>query len=122
MADGGGQQGRLKGCSVIHHPPSIIRHPAMTINDAHCHFFSSKFLELLVPDGGGADATAQRLGWDRPGTAGELADRWAKELETNGVSRAVLIASVPGDEESVAQAVARHPSRFVGFFMFNPLA
>ena len=94
----------------------------MTINDAHCHFFSTKFLEILVPEGGGAEATARRLGWDRPGTAAELADRWAKELENNGVSRAVLIASAPGDEESVAQAVARHPSRFVGFFMFNPLA
>jgi predicted TIM-barrel fold metal-dependent hydrolase len=94
----------------------------MTINDAHCHFFSSRFLELLVPEGGGADATARRLGWDRPGTAGELADRWAAELETNGIARAVLIASAPGDEESVAHAVARHPSRFVGFFMFNPLA
>jgi predicted TIM-barrel fold metal-dependent hydrolase len=34
----------------------------------------------------------------------------------------VLIASIPGDEGSVAQAVARHPSRFVGFFMFNPAA
>ena len=30
--------------------------------------------------------------------------------------------SVPGDEASVAQAVARHPSRFVGFFMLDPTA
>jgi predicted TIM-barrel fold metal-dependent hydrolase len=31
-----------------------------------------------------------------------------------------LIASVPRDEESVAAAVARHPSRFAGFFMVDP--
>jgi hypothetical protein len=33
-----------------------------------------------------------------------------------------MIASVPGDEESVARAVRRHPSRFVGFFMLDPTA
>jgi predicted TIM-barrel fold metal-dependent hydrolase len=43
------------------------------------------------------------------------------ELERNHVSRAALIASVPGDEESVAAAVRAHPKRFVGFFAVNPL-
>lgn len=51
-----------------------------------------------------------------------LADRWAFELDRHSVSRAALIASIPGDEESVAAAVRRHPARFVGFFMFNPAA
>jgi predicted TIM-barrel fold metal-dependent hydrolase len=37
------------------------------------------------------------------------------------VQRAALIASVPGDAASVAEAVAHHPDRFVGFFMHNPL-
>jgi uncharacterized protein len=41
------------------------------------------------------------------------------ELDRHGVTRAAIIASLPGDEASVAFAVARHPSRFVGFFMFN---
>jgi predicted TIM-barrel fold metal-dependent hydrolase len=36
------------------------------------------------------------------------------------VSRAVLIASVPGDADAVAAAVRRHPRRFVGFFMVDP--
>jgi predicted TIM-barrel fold metal-dependent hydrolase len=44
------------------------------------------------------------------------------ELDRHQVARAALIASVPGDEESVAIAVAKHPSRFVGFFMLNPAA
>ena len=100
----------------------------MTINDAHCHFFSSRFLELLTagnpeyPTDGRAAAAAARMGWIAPGTAEELADRWVEELDRYKVKRAAIIASIPGDEESVAAAVARHPSRFVGFFMVNPLA
>lgn len=99
---------------------------AMTLCDVHCHFFSSRFLELLtkdgpgLPDQGRATAVSHRLGWEDPGDAQALADRWAAELGRNGVTRAVLIASIPGDEASVAAAVRRHPARFVGFFMFNP--
>jgi predicted TIM-barrel fold metal-dependent hydrolase len=90
------------------------------VNDAHCHFFSSRFLELLAPDTGGADEIALRLQWESPGTATELGDRWIVELDRHAVSRAALIASIPGDAVSVAEAVAHHPHRFVGFFMHNP--
>jgi predicted TIM-barrel fold metal-dependent hydrolase len=55
------------------------------------------------------------------GTPTELGDRWVKELNRHDVARAALIASVPGDAVSVAEAVAHHPHRFVGFFMHNPL-
>jgi predicted TIM-barrel fold metal-dependent hydrolase len=91
------------------------------INDAHCHFFSSRFLELTAPDFGGADAIALRLQWEPPGTATELGDRWIAELDKHRVGRAALIASIPGDAVSVAEAAAHHPHRFVGFFMHNPL-
>ncbi|HXG54592.1 MAG TPA: amidohydrolase family protein [Vicinamibacterales bacterium] len=97
-------------------------------NDAHCHFFSSGFLDILtsgmadLPDLGRAAAVAARVGWSDPGTPEQLADRWVEELDRNGVTRAALIASIPGDESSVASAVSRHPSRFVGFFMVNPWA
>ena len=91
------------------------------INDAHCHFFSSRFLELIAPDSGGADEIAFRLQWDPPGTATELGDRWIVELDRHDVNRAALIASIPGDAVSVAEAVAHHPHRLVGFFMHNPL-
>jgi uncharacterized protein len=100
----------------------------MRICDAHCHFFSSRFLELLTagvpgfPDSGRHSAVSHRLGWQDPGTAEELADRWVAELDRHGVARVAIIASIPGDEDSVAAAVRRHPSRFVGFFMFNPAA
>ena len=52
--------------------------------------------------------------------AGDLADRWVRELDVHGVARAAIIASVPGDEGSVSAAVERHPSRLVGYFMVDP--
>jgi predicted TIM-barrel fold metal-dependent hydrolase len=95
------------------------------ICDAHCHFFSQRFVEILTRDTpfAGSDADAfDVLGWDHPQSPELLADRWISELDRHGVSRVALIASAPGDEASVATAIARHPSRFVGFFMFNPVA
>jgi predicted TIM-barrel fold metal-dependent hydrolase len=89
------------------------------INDVHCHFFSRAFFQALANDPTGV---CRKLGWDDPGDPEALADRWLGELEANGVHRAALIASVPGDEGSVAAAVARHPARIVGFFMIDPAA
>jgi predicted TIM-barrel fold metal-dependent hydrolase len=85
------------------------------INDVHCHFFSTQFFAPL-----GGDAALATLGWDAPGTPEALADRWVAELDRHNVSRAALIASVPGDAASVAAAVRRHRERFVGFFMVDP--
>ncbi len=96
--------------------------------DVHCHFFSSRFLEILtkdrpdVPPGDHAAVIATLLGWEAPGPPDLLADRWIAELDRHGVARAALIASIPGDEASVATAIARHPDRLVGFFMLNPTA
>ena len=98
-----------------------------TICDVHCHFFSSRFLEILVksnrerlPAAEHSAVIAGLLGWEPPNTAEDLADRWVRELDLHSVSRAALIASIPGDEDSVSIAVAKHPTRFVGFFMFDP--
>ena len=85
------------------------------INDAHCHFFSTPFFDAL----GGA-AAIEKLGWEPPGTAEGLADRWVAELDRHQVSRAALIASVPDDAASVATAVRLHRDRLVGFFMVDP--
>lgn len=87
------------------------------VNDAHCHFFSARFF-----DGLGGEAAIGKLGWDLPGTPEALADRWVATLDHHGVGRAALIASVPGDHASVAAAVARHRTRFVGFFMVDATA
>ncbi len=92
-------------------------------HDAHCHFLSTGFLEAISRQRGLSDSVPQlcaELQWDDPGSAWSLADRWVQEMDANGVLRAALIASIPGDETSVAAAVTRHPQRFVGFFMLNP--
>src|SRR5262245_62733744 len=85
------------------------------LNDVHCHFFSEPFFNAL-----GGETAINSLGWDPPGTADALADRWVAELDRAGVSRAALVASMPGDAPSVETAVHRHPTRFVGFFMVDP--
>jgi len=96
------------------------------MNDAHVHFFSTPFFAALgrqlqdAGDGAPEQRALGRLGWDAPGSAADLADRWVTELDRAQLSRAVLIASVPGDAASVAAAVARHPTRFVGYFMVDP--
>jgi uncharacterized protein len=104
------------------------------INDAHCHFFSPQFFGALARQqlamraapsamvAASASEIYRELQWDDPVTAETLAARWVAELDRHGVNRAVLIASVPGDEASVAEAVAHQPSRFVGFFMLDPSA
>jgi len=91
------------------------------ICDAHVHFFSPTFFGTLAAQRQVATADAIRhLGWDDPVSSEALADRWAAEMDAQGVSRAAIIASVPGDEDSVAEAVARHPERLVGYFMLDP--
>ena len=100
------------------------------IADAHVHFFSSGFYRLLSAarppaqraEEDGAVAIPAQLGWTAPGPYATLADAWVAELDRHAVSRAMLIASLHGDEASVAAAVSRHPSRFVGAFMLNPAA
>lgn len=95
--------------------------------DAHLHFFSPGFFDGLGTQMGlGADGRVEtvvaRAEWQHPESVDALAARWGAELDKHHVARAALIASIPGDEISVAAAVARDPSRFVGFFMLNPAA
>lgn len=95
------------------------------ICDSHCHFFSEGFLAALAWQRGRAESIedlAHELGWESPGSAEQLADRWVRELDAHGVSRVALIASVSRDEEAVGAAVAKHPARFAGFFMVDPSA
>src|SRR5260370_33174558 len=98
----------------------------MPLNDAPCHFFSTSFFAALGRGLKDADTHAPhetalaKLGWDPPGPAEDLADRWAAALDRVRVTRAVLIASVPRDAESVAVAVRPHPRRSLVFFRCAP--
>lgn len=85
-------------------------------NDAHIHFFSPSFFAGL----GATRNAIGSLGWEYPDTVETLAARWVAALDTNAVHRAAMIASLPGDADAVAKAVALNPSRFVGFFMLDP--
>jgi predicted TIM-barrel fold metal-dependent hydrolase len=98
--------------------------------DAHVHFFSHGFLSALAAqrtactgEPASAATVAALLGWPEPPREPEvLASIWAGEFDRHGVRRAALIASVPGDELSVAAAVGAYPDRFYGYFMADPTA
>ena len=93
------------------------------VSDAHVHFFSHHFYELLARQRKveGAEALGPLLDWEiPPANPAVLAERWVDELNRHSVSRAALMASTHGDEDSVAAAVAAYPDRFYGYFMLDP--
>ncbi|MEO7652091.1 MAG: amidohydrolase, partial [Bryobacteraceae bacterium] len=106
----------------------------LPVSDAHVHFFSHGFFSTLasqMPALQRGELSAESaheeikriLGWTMPPSdPAALAEVWVKELDRNGVARASLIASVPGDESSVVAAVQSFPERLHGYFMLNPLA
>ena len=101
----------------------------IAISDAHVHFFSRRFFEELAKQKSApgkpvtADLITKTLGWELPpSNNADLAERWVIELDRREVSHAALIASVPGDEDSVGDAVQAFPDRIDGYFMINPLA
>lgn len=99
----------------------------IALEDAHAHLFSHRFFDALrqqqpelAPD---VETLVSGLGWDAPPADNqELARRWVEELDRHGVARSVLMASIPGDEQSAADVVRAFPDRFYGYFMLNPLA
>jgi len=97
---------------------------ALPVTDAHIRFFSRHFFAGLAEQKKlTIEALEPLLGWPMPPEDPvQLADTWVQQLERFGVSRAVLIASVPGDHNSVIAAVAQHPQRFWGYMMVNPAA
>jgi uncharacterized protein len=96
--------------------------------DAHTHFFSRRFFETLAAqspqlsrEADPLPHIAQMTGWVMPPEKpAELAAQWKGEMDRHGVVAAMLMASVPGDEDSVAVAVASHPDRIIGGFFFDP--
>ncbi|KRT69991.1 MAG: amidohydrolase [candidate division NC10 bacterium CSP1-5] len=96
--------------------------------DAHAHFFSHRFFATLAKELPESPSESdvyptlrKRLPWEFPQTDPvRLADRWVAEMDRHGISRIVLIASVPGDEDSVAAAARAYPERIIPYFMLNP--
>ena len=95
----------------------------LAVADAHVHFFSYRFYAALAAQKAAPspEALGPLLDWEIPvASNAALAQRWVTELDRNGIARAALIASIPGDEMSVAEAVAAAPGRFYGHFMVDP--
>jgi predicted TIM-barrel fold metal-dependent hydrolase len=91
----------------------------LAVADAHVHFFSHRFFEALAAQKPGL--TFDSLHWQMPPEQPEdLAAIWVQEMDRQGVARAAIMASVPGDEESVIKATAAFPDRFFAFAMVNP--
>ena len=97
---------------------------ALAVSDAHVHFFSHRFFAALAEQKKApVDSLAPLLGWQLPAEDPKtLVDTWVQELDRHGISKAALIASVPGDQESVIAAVRAFPQRFYGYMMVNPVA
>src|SRR5512139_229640 len=96
------------------------------VSDSHVHFFSHRFFALLgsqLPQAATVPEICAKAGvTPPPEEPAALASQWVAELDRNHVASAALIASLPGDEESVAAALRAAPGRFYGFFFVNPLA
>ncbi len=94
----------------------------LEVCDAHLHFFSRPFFQALAGTAS-PDQIAAKLNWELPPQdATELGGRWVEQLDQHGLKRTVIIASVPGDESSVADAVRAYPHRLIGYFMLDPTA
>ncbi len=94
----------------------------ISVSDAHVHFFSHNFFAALASHAN-VESIGATLGWQVPAREPEaLALKWVQELDRWSVRRASLVASIPGDEASVAAAVRSHPDRFYGYFMVDPTA
>jgi predicted TIM-barrel fold metal-dependent hydrolase len=97
---------------------------SLAVADAHVHLFSHRFFETLAAQKPGLtlDGIGPQLGWQMPPPDVEtLAAHWIHELDRHHVARAALIASVPGDEESVVAAARAHPERFFAYAMVDPV-
>ena len=96
----------------------------LAVADAHVHFFSPHFFELLAGQKPGltVEGIRAQLQWHSPADLTGAAQEWINELDRHGVARAALIASLPGDEGSSAAAAATFPERIFPCALANPRA
>ena len=100
------------------------------ICDAHTHFFSKTFFELLLAEASEAskepiDAlqgrVRQRAEIEIPDESPKgHAERWMRELSRNGVERAVTFASLPGEADAVLEGTRVTCGRLVPYLLCNP--
>jgi hypothetical protein len=101
--------------------------------DAHTHFFSRQFFELLAGQAaqarGLSDASAEDLlrgvleqtGIELPDPSPRKhAERWLTELDRHGVEKAVTFASLPAEAEAVREACESAGGRLIPFVLVDP--
>ncbi len=101
---------------------------ALEIWDAHTHFFSHIFFATLIKqsptlsqDANAFVTAATITGWEMPSAnSAEFAAKWISEFDRHNLAGAMMIASVPDDEASIAAAVQVFPERIVGAFFLDP--
>jgi len=76
----------------------------IAVSDSHVHLFSHQFFSSLAKQKGIAvrDSISALSFEIPPEDPAALAARWVQELDNHGLASSALIASVPGDEASVA--------------------
>ena len=100
----------------------------LRVRDAHAHLFTRRFFETmagLAPSGrlAGPDpvaSLARETGLEIPSGRGVAAARWGQELQERGVEAAVLMGSIPGEGDEVAEAVEALGGRCIGYAMVDP--
>jgi uncharacterized protein len=96
--------------------------------DAHTHFFSHRFFTTLIGQSPRLSQevdpiarVAELTGWMMPPRdPAELAATWNGELDRHQISGAMMMASVPNDEDSIAAAAGAFPSRIFGGYFLDP--
>ena len=100
----------------------------LPVRDAHAHLFTRRFFETmagLAPPGrlGGPDPVAklgEEMSLEIPAKRGDAAARWERELQERGVEAAVLMGSIPGETDEVAEAVEALSGHCIGYAMVDP--
>ncbi len=100
----------------------------LEVFDAHTHFFSHRFFTTLVAQSPSLSQAvdpmaraAELTGWLMPPSEpAEFAATWNDELDRHQIAAALMMASVPHDEDSMAAAVAAFPARILGGFFLDP--
>ncbi len=102
----------------------------MHLLDAHTHFFSRTFFDLITAQAGahGEQDPAEHLARIQekagievpPEDNSEHTRRWIGELDRNDVERAVTFASMPGEAATVLESCAASAGRLIPYLMCDP--
>jgi len=98
------------------------------IFDAHVHLYGGTYFKYLVRQkpnrldiASELRALAAKGHIELPGDDPvQLAKRWIDIIDKWKIERLMLFSSIPGDEESVVQAVQSYPDRLSGMFTIDP--